>query len=132
MTTILPVALLKISSKPSMTSRSEPVKPRRSAFVLSEKQRQHARRAELGEAVQIEGLAVERRLIDLEVAGVHDDAGRRVNRQRQAVRHAVRDAQELDAERADRHASARGATGDQAIADVDAVFLELRLDAARA
>ena len=42
-----PSALVKISSKASTTSRSEPVKPRRSALVLSEKQRQHARGAEL-------------------------------------------------------------------------------------
>ena len=41
-------------------------------------------------------LAVDRRLIDLEVAGVDDDADRRVNRQRHAVGHAVRDADELD------------------------------------
>ena len=40
-------------------------------------QRQHALRAELGEAVQVEVLAVDRRLIDLEVAGVDDRAGRR-------------------------------------------------------
>ena len=64
-------------------------------------QRQHALGAELREAVQVEVLAVERRLIDLEVAGVDDDADRRVNRQRHAVGHAVRDADELDRERAD-------------------------------
>ena len=59
-------------------------------------QRQHALRAELGEAVHVEVLAVDRRLVDLEVAGVDDDAGRRVDRQRHAVGHAVRDADELD------------------------------------
>ena len=46
-------------------------------------------------------LAVERGLIDLEVAGVHHHAGRGVDRQRHAVGHAVRDAQELDLEGAD-------------------------------
>ena len=35
-------------------------------------QREHALGAELGEAVQVEVLAVDRRLVDLEVAGVHD------------------------------------------------------------
>ena len=35
-TTILPAALVKISSKPSVTSSSDPVKPFRSTFVLSE------------------------------------------------------------------------------------------------
>ena len=34
-TTIFPFALVKTSSKPSMTSTSEPVKPLRSTFVLS-------------------------------------------------------------------------------------------------
>ena len=80
-----------------MTSRSEPVKPRRSAFVLSENSASTPARAQLGEAVQIEGLAVERRLVDLEVARVDDRAGRRVDGERHAVRHAVRDAEELDA-----------------------------------
>ena len=70
-------------------------------LVLSAKQRQHAFRSQRREAVQIEVLAVERRLVHLEVAGVHDRAGRRVDRQRHAVGNAVRDAQELDLERAD-------------------------------
>ena len=89
-------------------------------------QREHAFAAELGEAVDVEVLAVERRLIDLEVAGVDDDAGRRVDRERDAVRNAVRDADELDLERSDRDAVVRP-DGDQ-LAAVDAVLLELRLD----
>ena len=52
-------------------------------------------------------LAVDRRLIDLEVAGVDDDAGRRVDGQRHAVGDAVRDADELDLERADGDALGR-------------------------
>ena len=52
-------------------------------------------------------LAVDRRLIDLEVAGVDDHADRRVDGQRDAVGHAVRDADELDLERTDGHAVAR-------------------------
>ena len=43
-------------------------------------------------------LAVDRGLVDLEVAGVQDDAERCVDRQRNAVRHAVRHADELDLE----------------------------------
>ena len=101
-TTILPGALVKISSKPSTTSRSEPREAAPIGVGAVGEQREHARGAELGEAMQVEVLAVERRLIDLEVAGVDDHAARRVDRQRQAVRHAVRDAQELDRERADR------------------------------
>ena len=66
------------------------------------KQRQHARGAELGESVDVEVLAVDRRLIDLEVAGVHDRPRRRVNRQRDAIGHAVRHAQEFDFAVADR------------------------------
>ena len=102
-----PVALVKISSNASMTSVSEPVKPRRSMLVLSANSASTPFRAELREAMDVEMLAVERRLIDLEVAGVDDDAERRVNRQRHAVGHAVRDADELDRERADRDPIAR-------------------------
>ncbi len=68
------------------------------------KQRQHAGRAKFGEPVEIEGLAVERRLVDLEVAGVHDRSDGRVNSHGQAVGNAVRHPQELDAKRADRDA----------------------------
>ena len=103
-----PCALVKISSKASTTSVSEPVKPRRSTFVLSAKSASTPCGAELGEAVQVEVLAVERRLVDLEVAGVHDDADRRVDGQRHAVGHAVRDADELD-RRTARRSRARAA-----------------------
>src|ERR687888_76392 len=80
----LPVALVKISSNASMTSRSE-----------------------LREAVDVEVFAVDWRLIDLEIAGVDDDADRRADRERDAVGHAVRDADEFDLERPDRHPLAR-------------------------
>ena len=64
--------------------------------------RQHAFRPELGEPVQIERLAVERRLIDLEVAGVQQHALRRAHHHRHAVGHTVRHAHELDGERPNR------------------------------
>jgi hypothetical protein len=64
-------------------------------------QGQHALPAELGEAMEVEQLPVDRRLVDLEVAGVDEHAERRVDGEPDAVRHAVRDAQELDLERAD-------------------------------
>ena len=64
--------------------------------------RQHALGAQLREAVQVERLAAERRLIDLEVAGVDQHALRRADRHRHAVRHAVRDADELDLKGPDR------------------------------
>ena len=91
-----PVALVKISSNASTTSRSDPVKPRRSMFVLSANSASTPAAPSSREAVHVEVLAVDRRLIDLEVAGVDDDADRRVNGERDAVRHAVRDADELD------------------------------------
>ena len=68
----LPRALVKISSNASTTSRSDPVKPRRSMLVLSANSASTPSRAELREAVEVEVLAVERRLVDLEVAGVDD------------------------------------------------------------
>src|SRR4029453_1115424 len=77
--------------------------------------------------MQIERVAVERRLVDLEVAGVQDRANRRVDRQRQAIRHAVRDAEKLDSKRAGPN---RLSWRDRAqpAARVDAMLLELRLD----
>ena len=122
-----PVALVKISSNASTTSSSDPVKPRRSMFVLSANSASTPCEPSSREAVDVEVLAVDRRLIDLEVAGVDDDADRRVDRQRHAVRHAVRDADELDRERADRHAVARAAPARAARA-VEAVLAQLRLD----
>ena len=77
--------------------------------------------------MQIEVLSVDRRLIDLEIAGVHDRADGRRDRERDAVRHAVRDADELDAERANRDALPR-LDGLQPIAGIDAVLFELGLD----
>jgi hypothetical protein len=95
-TMIFPGALLKTSSKPSIDGRSDPLKPSRSRLVLSEKAPARlpipVRRTDAGRRLRRRG-----RLVDLEVAGVHDRAGRRVNRERQTVRHAVGDAQELDA-----------------------------------
>ena len=90
-------------------------------------ERQDAARPELGEPVQVERLAVERRLIDLEVARMDDRARRRVNRQRQAVGDAVRHAQELDAERAGGHRLPR-LDDRQAPVEIDAVLVELRFD----
>ena len=126
-TTILPSVLLKISSNASVTSRSDPVKPRRSMFVLSAKSASTPVVPSSAKPPEVDVLAVERRLIDLEVARVDDRPCRRVDDDRDAVRHAVRDAQELEPERADRHRLAR-ANRPQPIARLDAVLLELRLD----
>ena len=90
-------------------------------------QRQHAALAEFAEPVQVKALAVDRGLVDLEVAGVDDGAGRRLDRQRHAVWDGMRDAHELDGERAHldtvswRHPP-------QPVAMGDPVLLELGLD----
>ena len=101
----------------------------REAFAIDvravAKQRQHAGAAELGESMHVEMLPVDRRLIDLEIARVHDRPGGRVNRQRDAIGHAVRHAQELDLAVADAHALPR-LHRHEAIARIDAVLLELR------
>ena len=75
--------------------------------------------------MHVEVLPVDRRLIDLEIARVHDRSRGRVNRQRDAVGHAVRHAQELDLAVADAH-PLPGLNGHEAIARIDAVLLELR------
>ncbi len=90
-------------------------------------ERQHAFRAERREAMQVERVAGERGLIDLEVAGVDQHALRRADDHRHAVRHAVGDADELDLERPNREHVARRHR-DLAVRRVDAVLLELGLD----
>ena len=60
---------------------------------------QNTRRAELSQPVHVDALAVDRGLVDLEVAGVDDDAVRRLDGQRDAVRDAVGDPKKLDGER---------------------------------
>ena len=69
--------------------------------------REHAFAAVPRKGVQIERRAVDGRLINLEIAGVNDDADRRANGQRHAVDRAVRDADEFDFERADFHQAPR-------------------------
>ncbi len=77
--------------------------------------------------MHVEVFAVNRRLVDLEVAGVDDDAGGCMDGQRHAVGNAVRDADELDRERTDRYTLAR-ADGDERVRANQIVFLQLRLD----
>ncbi len=70
-------------------------------MVESCSKRQHAALAVFGKGVQVEGLVVERREIDLEVAGMNHDADRRFNGQRDAIHQRVRHADRLDGERPD-------------------------------
>src|SRR5581483_10410626 len=78
---------------------------RRVAFALDvgrvREQQQHAFFAVGGEFLKVEVFAAHRRLIDLEIAGVDHDAGRRLDRERQAVHQAVRDADAFEFERAE-------------------------------
>ena len=62
-------------------------------------QDEHAAVAQLGERAVVGRLAVERRRIQLEVAGVHDRARRRLDGQADAVDDGVSDADGLDSER---------------------------------
>ena len=61
-------------------------------------QGQYALLADLAEALQIDGVAEYRRVIHLEVSGVHDDACRRIDRQRGRVHDTVVGLDELDPE----------------------------------
>ena len=89
------------------------------------KQGQNTVSAKFREPVQVHRLAIDRGLIDLEVAGVDDHASRRVNRHGQAVRHAVRHTKELHPNGANRVRIAR-AHREQPVRMVDAVLVQLR------
>src|SRR5208282_5341248 len=64
-------------------------------------QRQHAFFAELAQAALVGREADHRRQVELPVAGVDDEAGRRADRQGAALRYRMGDGDELDVERAD-------------------------------
>ena len=87
----------------SPTVDSDGVKPGRSAFVESESSSRIAAVAarDLAEQREVGVAAVDRREVELEVAGVDDRARGREERDREAVRHRVRDGDELAVERAD-------------------------------
>ena len=91
------------------------------------KEHEHTLRAKLREPVEVEMLTIDRRLVDLEVAGVKHDAHRRRDGERHAVGHAVRDAEKLDGEGPDRDALP-GLDRFQPLLRFDAVLFELRLD----
>ncbi len=90
-------------------------------------ERQHACRPELGQPVKIHVLAIDRRLIDLEIPRMNHDPVGRLDRERHAIGHAVGHTQELDRERADGDALARPHRH-QTLLDLLAVFLELGFD----
>ena len=59
-------------------------------------QQSDPRLTQFGEARRIEALAVHRRVVDLEIAGVDDHSGRRINRQCQRIGGRMRHPQRLD------------------------------------
>src|SRR5262249_41762072 len=90
-------------------------------------ERHHALGAELRQTMDVEMLAVDRRLVDLEIAGMDDDADRGADGERDAIGHAVRHAGEFDVDRTDGDAIARPG-GDEWPALVDTMLLELWFD----
>ncbi len=102
-----PLALVKISSNASMTSVSDPVKPRRSTLVLSASSASTPSvpsspkrcRSKCSPSIGVWSI------LKSPVWTMTPDRG--VNGERHAVRHAVRDADELDLERTDGDAIAR-------------------------
>ena len=68
---------------------------------------QHALVPNARDAREVGRLAVDRRLVELEVAGVEDRTDRRAQRQRTSARHRVIDVHELDVDRTERQTVAR-------------------------
>ena len=83
--------------------------------------------AEVGEGLQVEGMAVGGAEVDLEVAGVEDDADGRVDGERDAVDQRVRDADGHDAEGAEGEAAA-GEDFDELGVVEEAMLFELAFD----
>ena len=122
-TMMRPFAFANTRSSALPTVFSEGPWPGTSAFVESLTSSVTPCFAVVREAGEVGRLRVDRRVIDLEVAGVDDRAGGRRDREAEGVDDRVRDADGLDAERADLHDVARH---DRAQLDVvDAELLEL-------
>ena len=93
-------------------------------------QHEHALLAEFGEGVEVEGLGVGRGEVDLEVAGVDDQADRSVDGEGHAVHQRVRDADGHDGEGPESEAVS-GKDFDQFGIVEQAMLFELALDSAR-
>ena len=83
--------------------------------------------ADLGELADVGALAVDGRVVDLVVAGVHDPAARRLEDDRGGVRDRMRHAHELDPERAEIERLVSGGDLAQVGLAQQAVLVELRL-----
>src|SRR5262249_39271309 len=64
---------------------------------------QHTGSTQLGKPVDVKVLAIDWRLVDLEVTSVDDHAARRFTHDRDTIRHAVGDAEKLQGKRANLH-----------------------------
>ena len=85
----------------SPTSRSEPVEPGTLGVRRVAEEEIHAAVPDLGELPDVGAEAVDRRVVELPVAGVDDAPGAGLDDERDGVGDRVRDADELDAEGAD-------------------------------
>ena len=124
--TMRPFACEKIDVNASPTIRSESVWPGRSAFVESESMQSTPSSPTARDAGEVGRLAVDRRLIELEVAGVKDRAHRRAQRQRAGTRDRVVDVDELGLDLAVAHAVARLDRRELGFAEL--LLARLRLD----
>ena len=93
------VARAKTSSRTGPMLRSGVTKPGTSALVESDSSRSMPLIAEAGEGAEVGQHAVQRQLVHLEVAGVHEETGRCVHRDGERVRDRVVDRDELAVER---------------------------------
>ena len=100
-TRIRPSRLGKIWRNASPTTRSDSVTPARSALVESPSRRSTPTAADLREPADVGALAVDRRVVELVVAGVDAAAARRLEHDRGRVGDRVRHADELEPERAE-------------------------------
>ncbi len=103
------------------------IRPREPASIdigAVAEQREYPRAPELGEAMKIEVLAVDGRLIDLEVARVDEGPDRTVNGHRNAVGHAVGHPNELHLQLADAYPIA-GLDSDEPALGFEAMLPEL-------
>ena len=122
-----PCAWRTMSRSAAPTVRSEGVRPGRSALVESASSRATPASPSSRSAIEVGGPSVDRRVVELEVAGVHDGAVLGVQDDRDGVWHRVRDPDELRVERADARAARLRLDLDELGVDEQAVLVELGL-----
>ena len=123
-----PVRLGKIWRNASPTTRSDCVTPGALGVRRVAEQQVDAAVADLGELADVGALAVDRRVVDLVVAGVHDPPARRLEDDGGRIGDRMRHADELDAERAELERLVAGRDLAQLGFAQQPVLVELRLD----